>query len=156
MRALRSKYTQFFVPEIKDSGGILRVCLEAIADVFCTYYRNLYNISPGLPYEVPHWRVQLIQDYITSSGLPMLLDDTIRALVANICGGTKPGFAGHSFCKVPGSRWSPHRPYPYNIDDSLRTQVNIIPQERKDNTECQNYRPISLLNLDLKLFTRIW
>lgn len=57
----------------------------------------------------------------------------------------------------------PHFLTPFNLlreegrlhDDSLRAHATIIPKEGKDPTECQTYRPISLLSVDLKLFTRV-
>lgn len=40
-------------------------------------------------------------------------------------------------------------------ENTLKAHITLIPKEGKDHTECQNHRPISLLNVDLKLFTRI-
>lgn len=39
--------------------------------------------------------------------------------------------------------------------DTLKAHVSVILKEGKDPTSCASYRPISLLNADLKLFTKI-
>lgn len=44
------------------------------------------------------------------------------------------------------------RSYP----DTLRAQISIIHKKKKrDPSSCASYRPISVLNIDLKLFTKI-
>lgn len=39
--------------------------------------------------------------------------------------------------------------------DSLLTHIAVIPKVGKDLSSCANYRPISLLNIDLKILTKI-
>lgn len=40
-------------------------------------------------------------------------------------------------------------------NSTLQAQISVIPKDGKDPTQCGSYRPISLLNTDLKLFTKI-
>lgn len=39
--------------------------------------------------------------------------------------------------------------------DTMRAHITVIPKDDKDHSVCSSYRPISLLNTDLKLFTKI-
>lgn len=39
--------------------------------------------------------------------------------------------------------------------DTLKAHVSVMHKENKDPASCGSYRPISLLNIDLKLFTKI-
>lgn len=40
--------------------------------------------------------------------------------------------------------------------DTLQAMITIIPKVEKDLQVCLRYRLISLLQIDLKIFTRIW
>lgn len=40
-------------------------------------------------------------------------------------------------------------------NSTLQAQISVIPKEGKDPAQCRRYRPISLLNTDLKSFSKI-
>lgn len=39
--------------------------------------------------------------------------------------------------------------------DTLGAHISVIPKEGRDLLQCQNYRPISLINVNLKKFSKI-
>lgn len=79
--------------------------------------------------------------------------------------GKAPGPDGYSllYYKTFGNLLTPHFLSAYNVAgegtipprDGLWAHITVIPKEGKDPLLCQNYRPISLLNVDLKIFTKI-
>lgn len=43
----------------------------------------------------------------------------------------------------------------HSSDSLLLAYIAVVPKPDKDPTDCANFRPISLLNVDLKNFTKI-
>lgn len=118
-----------------------------------------------------------MENYIASSQLPRLPTEVREELEAPIMlaelqravGGMKPG-------KAPGPDGFTLQYYqsllptlgPYLVKlfhalssdtnfprDTLKAHISIILKEGKDLSSCGSYRPVSLLNVDLKLFTKI-
>lgn len=67
------------------------------------------------------------------------------------------------FYKTIGELLIPHFLKAYNEaeegvnppEDKLRAYITVIPKEGKDPLLCQNYQPISLLKVHLKIFIKI-
>lgn len=41
------------------------------------------------------------------------------------------------------------------VPQSMQAYISLIPKPEKDHTLCGNYRPISLTNIDLRLYAKI-
>lgn len=177
-RALREACSTSVISGIRSPEGVLEVTSDAIASQFHTYYSKLYNLTrQNKPHTVSTDRSQAIHDYLTDSGLPRLETDETTPLeeqisLTEILGaikGLKPG-------KSPGPDGytsAYYKTFSDILSDPLRKALNslstprqiptdflaahitVIHKTGKDPTECPNYRPISLLNLDLKILTKI-
>lgn len=155
-----------------------------MAEEFCDFYRRFYNLHPGEFFplslsssEALKTKTELVSEYIRASGMPTLSDEVRHSLESEITAEefhvalaqTKPR-------KAPGpdgftltyyqsfvTFLTSHFVAAYNtlregnpiLEDSLRAFISLIPKEGKDLSRCGNYRPIALLNIDLKLFSKI-
>ena len=146
---------------------------QTIAREFRDFYDTLYNIPPANlnPDGDPS------RDYLTTSTMPTLPAEARNLLEEPITlqelqmalGNTKPG-------KAPGPDGLTVAYYRALLPalgtrmvelfnglgtgeklhvSTLQAQIAIIPKEGKDPSQCGSYRPISLLNVDLKLLTKI-
>ena len=58
-----------------------------------------------------------------------------------------------AFCPVPLVYISVFVPVPYCFDDS---SFVVLSKSDKDTTKNENYRPVSLMNIDAKILNKIW
>lgn len=122
-------------------------------------------------------RVEAIDAYVAAADLPSLTDEevallsqpiTIEELASASAGSPKgkaPGPGGFtiSYYKTFQARLATHFVTAFNaiLDnhimplDLLQTSITLSPKPEKDPLLCASYRLISLLNCDLKLFTKI-
>lgn len=176
-RFLRAQQAHTFIPELLDKQGTKVHETEKLADIFRQYYTSLYNLPKSHSFEEEPSRKRAIQDYISRSGLLHIPEEDLADLdrpisaeevtvaIAELKSGKAPGLDGYSplYYKTFGHLLTPHFLLAYNAAgegttpprDTLRAHIAVIPKEGKDPLLCQNYRPISLLNMDLKIFTKI-
>uniref|UniRef100_A0A803K153 Reverse transcriptase domain-containing protein n=1 Tax=Xenopus tropicalis TaxID=8364 RepID=A0A803K153_XENTR len=149
---------------------------ENILECFRTYYENLYNL-PGHRKNNPEKHQQAIKDFLTQCGLPTLTKEELDSLniviteeelsevMKELPPKKAPGPDGltYKYYKSFFKQLSPRMCKLYNSylqgnpihRETLKSYITVIPKEGRDHTKCANYRPISLLNSDLKIFTKI-
>ena len=150
--------------------GQIENSLEKIKESFNNYYKVLYS-QPGNIDE------SKIEGLLSSLNLPSLSEGQNKALMAKITpdevdlaisrlktgkaagpdGLTAEWFKGLRGILVPilvktFNYVLQTKETPPSWKDAV---ITVIPKEGKDRTECGSYRPISILNLDYKLFTSI-
>lgn len=122
-------------------------------------------------------RKKMIEDFLTQYGpqpisedeaanldKPLTWEETIIAL-KRMKPGKSPGPDGFSisYYKTFRDPLIPHFlntfntvPTPLTINpDILEAHITVIPKQGRDTTLVSNYRPISLINVDMKLYTKI-
>ncbi|KAM5158282.1 protein transport protein Sec61 subunit gamma [Mantella aurantiaca] len=174
---LKRKYERAYIPVINKADGNKATQPADISDTFRRYYKNLYNIPGANNLSECLGEGERMWSYLTESGMPHLPDHSKAELEAPITSeelldatlhlknGKSPGPDGYTsaYYKLFIPLLSPHFLKAFNQPkgsltfppDSLRAHITLIPKEGKDPLQCQSYRPISLLNTDLKLFTKI-
>ncbi|XP_063806790.1 histone-lysine N-methyltransferase SETDB2 [Pseudophryne corroboree] len=149
----------------------------AIRAAFQSYYTDLYNLPPPPPGDPSQPHADLISHFLSASKLPRLPQDALDSLNREITveeiaqtilmqkTGKSPGPDGFTalYYKKFSALLSPHLHSLFNgvvqgdlfPPEMLEARIVVIPKEGKDPLNCASYRPISLLNLDLKIFAKI-
>lgn len=161
---------------LRNSRGEIVYDPEVISQMFHEYFSKLYSLPSSLPPN-PAVRHDRIARFLSSCRLPTLpsdaltalnapitldeLDDTIKALPT----GKAPGPDGltYLYYKTFTSQLAPHMVPLFNafleghsIPSSMsHSYITLVPKTGKDLLDCSNYRPIALLNSDLKIYTKI-
>lgn len=142
-----------------------------------TYYSDLYNLKGHFSQLPEQSRTREVDQYISETALPTLPEEVVEDLdsplteeevvcaIKETPAGKSPGPDGFTpkFYKVFAPQLSAFLSKVYNSIDSdcpfptqaLEATVTVIPKPGKDHSICDNYRPISLINVDLKLFAKI-
>lgn len=168
---LRKQQAERTINKIKNTQtGEIYCKLEQIQQTFETFYKALYS-QPKINNDLQ------IDAFLASIDLPKVSEEQNRFLLAEITleelkvavtrlkTGKSPGANGYNaeWYKTMFDQLAPSLLKAFNwvvqkreILPSWREAIiSVISKEGKDKSECGNYRPISVLNVDYKLFTSI-
>lgn len=165
---LRQREAAMAIPALRSSGGDVLTHPQDIVNEFASYYKHLYTPSDQIDQHK-------ITSFLAGLELPRLSDD--RQLLDR--GISKEeisqAIAKLPYYKAPGEDGFPAEFYHWsgeNIIDSLhaafqeaehesslgslsnRAIIAVLPKPGKDPLLCSSYRPISLLNCDVKIHTK--
>lgn len=173
-RSLQQKKSAAFIAKIKTTADTLVHETPAIVKEFLSFYQYLYHVQHTIADQ--DTRTKLIQDYLAHANLPKLPSDALTALEGEftnsemcvalkaMANGKAPGPDGltvayyRSFADVLLPRLTC---YANTIStggalrpETLHAHIIVLPKPGKDPSNCGSYRPISLLNIDAKLYAK--
>lgn len=163
----RAEATSKLIPNIKSCAGENVSDLAEINRVFAEYYSDLYSsTSPPTAQEIlqtiqfPHVGEELVRGL----GRPITLVE-VQEAIKSLNPGKSPGPDGFSaeYYKANSDLLAPILEGMYN--ESFRNcqlpktlsdaTITLILKKDKDPLLCSSYRPISLLNVDFKILSKI-
>lgn len=174
--ALQVKKAAHTIHAIKDPSGNILATSEDIADQFVQYFSKLDNLPTSQSTANPNDRTAAIQDFLqqysttpltieelTGLDLPLSVEEILTAL-KQLKTGKSPGpdsmtvsyYKSFPDTLIPQLIKAFNNLSPSNVanKDILEAQITLIPKQSKDTRMVSNYRPISLLNVDVKLYAK--
>lgn len=177
-RALCNRGKTSPIVKIKTEAGDLRHDPKGILKKFQTFYTKLYDmIIPNYKANSdPEGFQQSMHQYIKETALPVLtsiettqleqefLEGEIQRVIDSLIPGKSLGSDGFTprFYKIFKEELTPIIKRTFNavstsvhfVPQSMQAYISLIPKPDKDHTLCSNYRPISLTNIDLRLYSK--
>uniref|UniRef100_A0A803K7A0 Reverse transcriptase domain-containing protein n=1 Tax=Xenopus tropicalis TaxID=8364 RepID=A0A803K7A0_XENTR len=173
-KLLRKIQPQTLVQSIKDTNQKTLYDTKNIAKSFQQYYQKLYKLDPQGPIKDLQERMKT---FIREAQLPNLTPDQKNSLdrpfthqeitetIDSFPAGKSPGPDGYStlYYKTHKNELTPILcDYFNSIDGKLNfhpqaneAHIIVIPKQGKDPQQPASYRPISLINIDLKIYAKI-
>ena len=161
-RQLRGQQASRSIHTIKSSGGMPLTDPKQINNRFKEYYKELYKSKADG--DIDTWLKKLdgaSREALNSVMSPAEITDAIRSLH----NGKSPGPDGYvvEFYKKFADQVTPilHRMFSDSIEVKrlpptlYNANISLLLKQDREETNPSSYRPISMLNLDFKIFTKI-
>uniref|UniRef100_A0A803KEP9 Reverse transcriptase domain-containing protein n=1 Tax=Xenopus tropicalis TaxID=8364 RepID=A0A803KEP9_XENTR len=170
--ALKKKQLQNHITQLKTPTGQMVTTTKDIAEIFRQYYIKLYQLPTNT--QRSHDRLHACKAYIHKTNIPKLsleqqtLLDTpitkeeILLAIKSSKSGKAPGPDGFTiaYYKELGEHLTIHLTSAINStadgnEIPQEAHISLIPKKGKDPFDPGSFRPISLLNVDTKLYTKV-
>uniref|UniRef100_A0A8C5R0F1 Reverse transcriptase domain-containing protein n=1 Tax=Leptobrachium leishanense TaxID=445787 RepID=A0A8C5R0F1_9ANUR len=175
-RKLRSQYNERIIPRIRTMKGRVVTNPEDIATEFGQTLQAIYDHAPHQTVKDPALRDRILQ-FLHKADLPKLTtsqserlgapikEEEVAAALKSFKSGKAPGPDGYTclYYKTFLNIFLTPLTIMYNslmegkplTADMQSSTLALIPKPGKDPLDPLNYRPIALLNIDYKIFTKI-
>ncbi|XP_063297700.1 adhesion G protein-coupled receptor F5-like [Pelobates fuscus] len=162
------------ISKIRTSDGTLSRDPHTIGKTFQQYFTSLYNHTPNPQTDLTQ---TLTDDFLKTLSLPSLTDtartiisaditpEELQAAIKTLKPNKSPGPDGLTaiYYKTFGDILTPRLCKVFNEmlkgtplpPDMTRANITLLPKPGKTHEDPGHFRPISLLNIDLKLLTKV-
>lgn len=166
-RQLRGQQASRAIHKIKSRSGVILTDPKLINSRFKEYYEELYRSKATG--DVDNWLKDLnipklddtTRESLNAELSPEEILDSIRSMQNGKSSG--PDGFGVEFYKIFANQMTPilHRMFSHSMESErlpptlYDANISLLLKQDRDETEPSSYRPVSMLNLDFKIFTKI-
>ncbi len=162
-RIIKRRQAQRAIPAARALDGTSHTDPKGISEVFTSFFRNLYEKDPSNPDLLKPFEYQSVHSWTTVTS-PISVEEVQETIArGNALKSPGPDGLGYSLYKRFSNEISPVLTGVFNsflagcpLPDHWKKGITtLIYKDKGSKDDPNNYRPITLLNVDYKIFTSI-